>query len=191
MNNSIDIKDLWNKQTVPVVNQFDVIKKIKNFRRKRIRKTIILNTIMLLTIFLVVFIWIYFNPQFISTKIGIILTLLPITIVILFNVKVVSLYKRLDESLSNFDYLNNLLAIKSKEDFMQTKIMYLYFILLSSGISLYMFEYTLYRSLVFGIIAYLALFLWIGVNWFFLRPRIIKKNKQKIDYLLEQIHQIR
>lgn len=75
-----------------------------------------------------IFIWIYFKPQFLSTKIGIIVGILPMCIVVVVNRKITSLYRSLDEKQSNIDYLNNLLMLKGKETFMQTKVMSLYFI---------------------------------------------------------------
>ena len=81
--------------------------------------------------------------------------------------------------------------LKGKETFMQTKVMNLYFILLSSGILLYMYEYTLNSSFMFRLIAYSVLFLWIALNWFILRPVMIKKNRRKMDCLIRQIEKIK
>ncbi len=190
MENNIDIKALWVKQVVPVANPSEMIKEIEHFRRKRMRRTIFLNAILLLTILFVVFIWMYFQPQLASTKIGIILTILSIAMAIFFNSRMLPLYKKTNECSSNSDYLNSLLTVKSKENIMQTTVMNVYFILLSAGIGLYMYEYTFGVSIRFGIIAYLAILVWIGFNWFFLRPRIIKKNIQKTDYLINQIEKV-
>lgn len=81
--------------------------------------------------------------------------------------------------------------VKNRESFMQTKVLNLYFILLSAGIGLYMYEYAWKRSLIFGVVAYSVVLLWVGFNWFFLRPRIIKKNKRKTEDLIKQIEAIK
>lgn len=187
MENNVDIKKLWNKQTVPVSDWPDMLKKIERFKRSRIRKTINLNVILMVTIIMIVSIWIYFEPQLISTKIGIILSVLPMGIVIAFNHNLILLYKRRDEQKANSEYLNDLLVIKNRDRFMQTKLFSLYFILLSLGIGLYMYEYTWQRSIVLGVVSYLIMILWVGFNWFFLRPRIIKTNQRKMDDLILQI----
>lgn len=191
MENNIDIKDLWNKQAVPVSGWPDILRKIKRFKRSRIQKAMYLNVILLFTIFLAIFIWIYFEPQLISTKIGIILSILPMGGVIVFNHKLILLYERIDERQANSDYLSGLLMVKNRESFMQTKVLNLYFILLSAGIGLYMYEYAWKRSLIFGVVAYSVVLLWVGFNWFFLRPRIIKKNKRKTEDLIKQIEAIK
>lgn len=187
----MDIKQLWDKQVVPLANQNELFRKMKSFKRKRRIKTVILNIVLLLTVCFVAFICIYFEPQLLSTKIGIVLTVVPIAVVSAFNCKIIPLYKQVDESKSNVDYLNDLLVMKSKENLMQTKVMNLYFILLSAGISLCIYEYTLNISLIFGVIAYFAVFLWIGFNWFFLRPGIIKKNRKQTENLINQIEKVK
>ena len=190
MESNIDIKELWSKQFVPYANQSDILKRISKFRKKSITRVVILNLILLLTIFFILFIWIYFKPQYLSSKIGIILTIIPISLVIITNYKLIPSYRKMDESRTNLEYLNDLLVIKEKEYFMQTTVMNLYSISLSLGICLYMYEYALMRSLLFGIIAYSTLLSWVCFNYFFLRPRTIKKNKDKIDHLIKQIETI-
>ncbi|MDR0680733.1 MAG: hypothetical protein LBG15_02605 [Dysgonamonadaceae bacterium] len=191
MRTNIELKELWRKQTVPAVNLADLLIRIENYKTSGLKKIILLNALLVLTVFFVIFIWIYFNPQLLSSKIGIILTILPMIITIVFNKNTIPLYIKTDKSQSNVDYLNNLLEIKEKESYIQTKIMNLYFILLSTGIGLYMYEYTLMRSLIWGIVAYAAVLLWIGFNWFVLRPKIIRRNEQKIIDLIQQLEKVK
>lgn len=190
MGNDINIKALWNKQIVPVPDRLDLSHKIKVFRRNGVRRLLILNAILLLTICFTVFIWIYFKPQSIYTEIGILLTILPISIVILQNWRMLPVYREMDDSCTNSDYIAGLLTVKSKEHLMQTKILNFYFILLSVGIGMYMYEYTFERSTLLGIITYLLFLLWVGINWFVLRPRIIRRNREKINFLIEQAERI-
>ena len=191
MESNIDIKELWNRQAVPAADQSEILNKISRFRKNGLKKGIFLDVILVLTILFMIFIWIYFKPQFLSTKIGIIVGILPMCIVVAVNRKITSLYRSLDEKQSNIDYLNNLLMLKGKETFMQTKVMSLYFILLFSGILLYMYEYTLNSSFTFRLIAYSVLFLWIALNWFVLRPVMIRKNRRRMDCLIRQIEKIK
>lgn len=112
-------------------------------------------------------------------------------IVVMFNRKMISLYKALDQKQTNRDYLNNLLVLKEKESFMQTKVMGLYVILLSVGIVLYMYEYTLGWTLAFRVMAYSVLFLWVAVNWFVLRPVMSERSRRKLDALIKQVERIK
>ena len=114
MESNIDIKELWNRQTVPAADQSEILNKISHFRKNGLKKGIFLDVILVLTILFMIFIWIYFKPQFLSTKIGIIVGILPMCIVVAVNRKITSLYRSLDEKQSNIDYLNNLLMLKGK-----------------------------------------------------------------------------
>lgn len=191
MENSIDIKALWRQQIVPDADRSELLSRINRFRRRRFRKLIILNILLLLTIFFAVFVWMYFKPQLISTKIGIILTILPIGTVVTYSCRLIPLCRKIDDSCSNIDYLSDLSILRNKENFMQTKILNIYFVLLSLGISLYMYEYILDRSLIFGIIAYSAFLLWAGINWLVLRPKIIRKNRQQMNKLIGEVEKIK
>lgn len=191
MENNINLKELWEKQAVPTADWSDVLRKINRFKKSRIQKTINIIIILVLTIALASLVWIYFVPQLITTKIGIILSVSSMGIATIFNYKLILLYKMIDERETNSNYLNSLLTIKKTENFMQTKVLNLYFILLSTGIGLYMYEYAWTRSVSFGVAAYLILFLWVGFNWFFLRPRTIEKNNRKFEDLIVQIKTVK
>lgn len=192
MKNNINLKKLWNEQVVPSSNQSELFRRIEKHKASGFKRIIFLNATLLLTILLIVFIWIYFDPQLWSTKIGIVLIILSMIIALIFSNKTIPLYKRIkeDKIQSNYNYLKNLLEIKSKESYIQTKIMNLYFAMLSIGIGLYMYAYTSMMPPLWAIVAYIVVLLWIGFNWFVLRPKIIKKNTRKIDSLIQQLKKI-
>ncbi|MEO7313796.1 MAG: hypothetical protein ABIW47_01325 [Ginsengibacter sp.] len=191
MENNINLKDLWNTQPVPEVDQSALLKRVQKHKAAGLKKIFLLNGLLLGTILFVVFISIYFKPQLWTTKLGIFLTILPMVIALLFQNRMIPLYKKTDEEQSNADYLDNLLKIKSKEKTIQTTIMSVYFFLLSAGISLYMYEYTLLMPGVWALIAYGIVSIWIGFNWFVLRPKVIKKNQEKTDELIRQFEKIK
>lgn len=191
MESDIDIKKLWKEQTVLVTEGPRLSKEIRSFKTKRMFELIVLNIILLITICFVIVVWMYFESQLVITKIGLVLAILSISVVLVFNCKIIPLYSGVSEVQSNLDYLNKLLAVKHKEHFMQTKLMSFYFISLSLGIGCYMYEYVLKSSLLFGIIAYSSFFLWVGLNWFVFRPKIISRKRQKIDHLIKHVEKIR
>lgn len=191
MKNNINLKELWNHQPIPEADQAGLVKKIEKHKAAGLKKIFLLNALLLATIIFVVLIWIYFKPQLWTTKIGIIITIMPMVIALIFHNRMIPLYKKTDESQSNADYLYDLLEIKSKENTIQTTIMNVYFMLLSVGIGLYMYEYVASMPLGFGLFSYVIVVVWFGFNWFVLRPKIIKKNQEKTDSLLRQLEKIR
>ena len=190
METNLDLKKIWGKQYIPTTDVKEVFKKIEIYKSSKRKKAVMLNVLLFFTILFILFIWIYFKPLFISTKIGIVLTLFAMMLVIFFNSKMKNTFSKINENQSNVDYLNNLKSIKKQENYLQNKIMSVYFILLSLGIVLYIYEYLSMMKPIVQSVFYLALILWIGFNWFVLRPRIIKKNQREINDLIEQLERI-
>lgn len=133
----------------PICRLFRIIQGGKSLQEKKVLELIVLNAVLWMTICFVAFVWIYFKPQLLVTKIGILLTIVAMGTVAVFTHKMIPLYRIVDEEQSNREYLNELLAVRRKENFMQTKLMNFYFISLSVGIGLYMYEHIQESSLQF------------------------------------------
>lgn len=43
----------------------------------------------------------------------------------------------------------------------------------------------------FGLFSYVIVVIWFGFNWFVLRPKIIKKNREKTDNLIRQVEKVK
>ncbi|MFT4855454.1 MAG: hypothetical protein ACI8YP_002762 [Algoriphagus sp.] len=186
MNDNINFKDLWAKQTFIVPNPENLIAEIKKMHLYNLRKIVFTNILLITTSVIILLIWMHYQPQLITTKIGIILIILAMVIFLLGYNKSYSLFKNYKNSQSNSDYLKNLIAIKSKQKFMETTMLNLYFILLSMGIGLYMYEYTSRMKPIWGIVTYGITFIWILFNWFYLRPKALKKQTAKLDAIINK-----
>jgi len=190
METNLDLKKIWGKQYIPTTDVKEVFKKIEIYKSSKRKKAVMLNVLLFLTILFILFIWIYFKPQFISTKIGIVLTVIAMILVIFFNSKMKNTFSKINENQSNVDYLNNLKSIKKQKNYLQTKVMSVYFVLLSLGLTLYIYEYISKMPVTFKNIFCVVIIVWIVFNWFVLRPRIIKKNQREINDLIEQLERI-
>lgn len=73
---------------------------------------------------------------------------------------------------------------------MHTTMLNVYFILLSAGIGLYMYEYTSRMTMLWGIFAYGITLAWILINWFCLRPKQIKKQQSKLDEIITKFKKL-
>ncbi|KFF20270.1 hypothetical protein [Flavobacterium hydatis] len=190
MDNNIDFKDLWKKQTVSQPNIDELLSKLKQFKRGSLKKLMLTNILLIVTSAFIIFIWYHYQPEYISTKIGIILTVLAMTMYLFVYNKLAMFYKSIDSTQSNNDYLQKLISIKTKQQFLQSTILSLYFILLGAGLCLYMYEYALKMSLFWGIFTYVIMLFWIGIVWFYLRPKEIKKQNTKINNLISRFEEI-
>lgn len=188
--NNIDFKDLWKKQSISQPDMQDLLARVNKFKRAGLRSLWITNMLLFATTAFIVFVWIYYQPQFISTKIGIIVTILAMMIYLFVYNKLLSNYKNIETTQTNQEYLQNLILIKKKQQFLQTTMMRFYFATLTFGICLYMYEYASRMTFLGASLAYGLTLLWMAVNWFFILPKQIKKQQFKINSLIEKFEEI-
>ncbi|MFV8353045.1 hypothetical protein [Flavobacterium sp. XS2P14] len=190
MENNIDFKNLWKQQAVSPPNIEELLAKLKHFKKTSLRRLILTNAMLIATCVLILLIWYYYQPQFLSTKIGIVLNVAIMAIYLFVYNRLFDAYKELDNTDSNAAYLQKLIAIKTKQKFLQSKMLSYYFIVLGLGLYLYMYEYTSMMTMFWGIFAYTITLFWGGFVWFYLRPRQIVKENLKIDNLIDKFQRI-
>lgn len=188
--NNIDFKDLWRKQSVSQPDMQDLLARVNKFKRAGLRSLWITNILLLATSAFIVFVWVYYQPQFISTKIGIIVTILAMMIYLFVYNKLLSIYKNIETTQTNQEYLQNLILIKKKQQFLQTTMMRFYFAALTFGICLYMYEYASRMTFLGASLTYGLTLLWMAFNWFLILPKQIKKQQAKINALIEKFEEI-
>lgn len=188
--NNIDFKDLWKKQSVNQPDMEDLLLRVSKFKKAALRSLWITNILLFATSAFVIFIWMYYQPQFISTKIGIVFTILAMVVYMFVYNKLLAKYKDIDSTQTNQDYLQKLILIKKKLQFLQTKMMSFYFIALTVGICLYMYEYASRMSVLGASLTYGITLLWMLFNWFYIRPKQIKKQQEKINGLISKFEEV-
>ncbi|KAF2335704.1 hypothetical protein [Flavobacterium daemonense] len=188
--NNIDFKDLWKKQSVSPPDMTDLLARVSKFKKTNLRCLWLTNIFLFATSALIIFVWSYCQPQFISTKIGIVLMILGVLIYLTVYNKLLGNYKNIDANQTNHEYLQSLILIKKKQNFMQTKLMNLYFALLAVGICLYMFEYASRMTVFAASLTYGITLFWMAFNWFYIHPRKTKKQQEKINSLIEKFEEV-
>lgn len=189
-NNNIDFKDLWKKQAVNKPNIEDVLVRLKQFKKASLRSLWRTNILLAATSAFIIFIWYRYQPEFISTKIGIILAILAMVMYVGVYNRVLSTFKNIDSTQTNQEYLQQLILIRKKQQYMQSKVLSWYFVLLMAGICLYMYEYASRMTVFYALITYGITLLWIAFNWFYIRPKQIAKQQNKINGLIEKFEAI-
>ena len=80
MNTNIDFKDLWQQQKAVIPHVSSVYTLVNKTKRKLLLKLVFTNIALVLTSAFIIAIWIYYQPQLLTTKIGISLTIFAITL---------------------------------------------------------------------------------------------------------------
>ena len=88
MSDSIDFKDLWNKQTAIPPNPEHLVGEIKKLKQNNLRKLVFTNMLLIEISVFITLIWIYYQQQLPTKKIGIIVIILSIIIFCLFYNKI-------------------------------------------------------------------------------------------------------
>lgn len=189
-NNTINFNELWQGRTANQLPTDELLKKVNTFKTSNYIKISLTTLAFSLTSFFICWIWISYNPQLVTTKLGIVLTLLSMAIYGSSLNQQYPLLKKMDKANSNAEHLASLLALKKKQQFLQTTLLNVYFIVLSVGIGLYMIEPTRHMTLFWAIVAYGITGLWILFSWLYLRPRQIKKQQTKLNDIISKFENI-
>ncbi|MBO9201568.1 MULTISPECIES: hypothetical protein [Niastella] len=186
MSSNINFKDLWKQQPVIEPDMKDLVNRLHQFKQSNIRRLIMTNILLIATSLFIGFVWYYYQPKFITTKMGIVITVLAMVIYLFVYNKMAALFNKIDNTSDNTHYLQKLIIIKGKQRFLQHTMMNLYFAMLMTGICLYMYEYTSRMTMTAGIITYAVTLTWFIFNWFYIRPKTIKKQQAKLDDLISK-----
>ena len=190
MTDKINFKAYWNEQKIETSEAKQVIKKASEFKRKTRNRLIASNLILLTTCMFIGFIWFYYQPQFLSTKLGIILCIMAMLSYLAVLNSMTPLLSNQGVELDAKTQLTQLISLKEKQRFQHTTLLNSYFILLSLGLSLYMYEYTSRMSLPWAIISYSIVLFWIALNAFYFRPKTIVKQQRRLNELIAQLKNV-
>lgn len=184
MEGNIDFNQIWKRQEIETPNVKYLYSQVDKLKKKSLLKLIVVNFLMFITMIFIGFIWYYYQPEFIATKLGIIIVILAMVIFLAsYNTQWKLLTKNQNEPNSK-QYLEQLLKLKEKQLYQQKTILSAYFIMLFLGVGLYLFEYVSKMSIVWAIVAYSLVLIWSLVNWFYLRPITIKKQNAKLNEII-------
>lgn len=187
---NINFKELWDKQPASAPDTKELFEKANKYKRKNLRELVITNVLLLVTSAFIIFVWYFYKPEMVTTKTGVILCVLAMVSYLLVYNQMIPLLLKTDYFLNSSDYLHKLLKIKEKQLFLQSTMLNIYFILLITGISLYMYEYALRMSLFWGLFTYAMTFTWFAITWFIFRKNKIKKQRAAVNDLIRRFSEI-
>jgi len=190
MNTNTDFKELWNAQTstVPTVNElFKKASKLRNYTRY---KLLITNLLLAGTLAYLMTIVLSSHNTSTTASIGFTLAILAIAAYLYGSNEIIKLLFTSGFDSSNGEYLRNLIKLKRKQEFLQKTITNFSFVSLSIGVFLYMFDNAMARGLEYSLIAYGLTAAWMAFNWFYTRPRTIKKQLTNLQDIIQKLETV-
>ncbi|WP_424001326.1 hypothetical protein [Maribacter sp. IgM3_T14_3] len=191
MNNDTNLKKLWSNQTTEPPQIEELFSNFAKIKKKNLTTLIAANFLMVATIAFIIFIWFYFKPKLVTTKIGIVLTISGILVYLFFYNQLIPYLRKINETQSNSEFLKAVIKLKEQQKFLQTRMLEIYFITLTLGLCLYLYEYVSLIPFPWSIFAYVVTLIWIGFNWFYLRPRVVRKQRDKLDGIIKKFENIK
>lgn len=191
MTDNIDFKRYWNKQKIETQTPEELIKKANEFKRKTRFKLIVGNIVLLISCIGISFIWFYYQPEFLTTKIGVIIIMIAILIYVAFQSTLMPLLSKRNLEASAKEQLLQLLQLKEKQRFQQTTLLNGYFFLLSLGFGLYMYEYAVRMTFIWAVLTYGIVLFTIALNTFYFRPKTIRKQQARLNKLIAQLKDLK
>lgn len=191
MDNFTELKELWQQTgSKHPIDIAETIGFVKSYHKKQETKTIRAFIIMTVTFGIILYVAISYPSQLIITKIGFGCILFAIVgFMFLMTNMVSTFFKKENTANDNRACVMQMKEFQRKQSFIHTIGISVYFVLLSVGLALSMYEITR-RNVTFAIGAYFVTGAWIALNWFYLRPRVIKKQKQKIKEVIDRLEEI-
>lgn len=149
-------------------------------------KAILLILVLAATLAVVIYIWWASVLHFASTKAGVSLVVTAILIMVVNQLRLVQAIGA-DQALASTDYLRALITIRKEQEYTSRTILSVYFILLSAGVALYLYE-PLSHLPATGILGGYALtFGFIAYMWFYVRPWKIKQQQEQLNNIISRI----
>ena len=190
MDDNINLKAIWHNQETTMPDEEEIFAKATALKNEIRKNTIYLIILLTGAIPIILFIWLSSNLTMLTTKMG---TCLVISSILLVNLNVTKLLTSSSNksiATDNKTYLDELLKLKQQQHFIQTTVMNIYFASLSLGLALYLYEPTSRMEKNYMIFTYSATFAWVAFNWFYLRPKSIKKQRAKMNIIIEKLNSI-
>jgi competence protein ComGC len=192
MNTDQDLRKIWLRQkTAALPAEKELLKRAGSVKRKA-RNMIVFTFVLLIATLAAISVIVYVaKPQMLSTKAGIAMVGIAILTYLAASGSLLQYLLRTDrQDASVKQYLDQLIAIRAKQRVMQNTILSAYFALLCTGIFLYMIEYVVKMSVTAGVVAYSLTALWFGLNWVYIRPRVIRKQSSRLNEIIRQLEKI-
>jgi hypothetical protein len=190
MSTNNDLKKLWNMQETAIPDTVALFEKASKFKKQRLRKLIFANFVVLLTAAFMLFVWYQYQPELMTTKIGIVCGIFAMFLYLFVYNQMATYLKSNNYEMDSSNYLQQLLKLKEKQIFLQTTMLNVYFMVLGIGICLYMYEYVCRMTMLWALVTYGVTLSWIALNWFVIRPKTIAKQQKKLNELIEKFENI-
>lgn len=191
MSTNINLNTLWDREESSIPDVQEIFAKgavLQSNTRNRLLFSTILPLILMMAF--AILIWLYRQPQMITTDVGVVVIIGAMAFFIITAMRYLNLLNKNSTGSSTKEFLLHFLKIKRTQESLATTMLSIYFALMAIGLTLCMIEYLKRFGLPIQLSAYCITFTWIAFNWFYLIPKMVKKQREKMNLIIEKLEEI-
>ena len=191
MDNQIDLKGLWVRQSaVKAPDVAGLVAEAGKIKRKIRGRLVLTNVCLVGSIGWVAYVGLYYHFRFVTTTIGILLTMLAMMFYAVAANGLLMARLGADPEEDSAGFLRDLLVIRQRQERLHGILLHVYFVLLTAGVGLYIIEFLVHMRLVWAFLAAGATFGWIVFTWVYLRPRATKKQLGPLQDVIGRLQEV-
>lgn len=191
MSAEIDFKALWNKEEAKDMPDTKELLRRADRVRKLTRIKLITQTLVLLaTIAVLLSVGFNIDHEQLTTIIGLVFMVVAIISYLIVANQLLPMLFKSNMVGSSQEYLNQLIRIKRKNEFINKVMINIYFSLLSLGVFLYSLQFVARMSTAWATFYYVMVFGWMAFSWFVSRPRGVKKKQKPLNEMIEKLESL-
>jgi len=197
MSTEVDLKALWNKEEAKdIPDTKELLKKAGSLRKAARIRLIIQSVVLVAVVAILLGVGLNIDHKQPTTTIGLVLMLAAIVSYLIATNQLLPMLFKSNIEGSSQEYLNQLIRIKRKNEFLDKVMINIYFSLLMVGFSLYMVQFSMKMSAAWAVFLYVITLACLTVTWVYSRTHEIKKaikplndTIKKLEAMNEQLHE--
>ncbi len=184
-----ELESLWAAAKPPPADPAEIVRLV-NRSQRRMRWIMIGGTLLLL-LSMGVQCWVLFGfqPKYVTTRIGLLLTIGVSMLAIGGNLRQSVLLRKAEVADSVAVALEKMLHYQHRMQRYFRQRLSILFAVLAGGLLLYLYEFA-HHSALFTVISYGSTILYMAICWFWLRPYSIRKNEKRVGEIIERLRGI-
>jgi hypothetical protein len=189
MDNLNDLKTVWlTAKTDSLPAPTEVINMAKKYRNSGLRKKIVLIVCAVISTGLMVGVIFIYHSTMLTTRLGECCIIISALMQLSTNVRSIGRFYRFTDY-NNKDFIQFLEQTRLNQIRYYKKTQAVGLILSSVGLALYLFE-TIHINFLAGLVLYVVCGGFLLLNWFYIRPRIYRKHKTKVEEAIKRLEKI-
>jgi len=189
MNTEMDFKKLWHKQEADNMPDIKILhKRADNIKRGTRIKLIFENAVLLAISALIIYVGYNIPHALPTTKIGTALMVISMLMYLFVYNRLIPVLFKTNFAISTHEYLEQLISIKRREDFLNRVIVNIYFVLLIIGVGLYFVQFV--HNLLGGILMYGLTFSCLLFAWFYIQPITVKRRQKPLMETIAKLEEL-